>query len=219
MADFIVDLFANWIATIYNITSNYRNFISSEIMSPRLRNGNHLVIAWLSSIFVYMSRIARNTLVLLVLVLNIGCDQVSKEIIRHQLEYHEPVEVLGKFFTLIKIENTGAFLSWGETFSGPLRWIFMIAVPILVLALGLWYLFRKANLSNALTAGLCLIIGGGIGNIVDRVLYGSVTDFMLMDFGIFRTGIFNIADVSIMAGLILILYDALKSARTTTVES
>ena len=53
--------------------------------------------------------------------------------------------------------------------------------------------------------GLTFIVGGGLGNIIDRIHYGSVTDFLHMDFGIVRTGIFNLADVSIMIGAILIM--------------
>lgn len=158
-----------------------------------------------------MNRIARNVLILLILMANIGCDQVSKEIARARLDYHQPVEVLGAYFTLIKVENTGAFLSWGDTFSGPLRWIFMIILPIVILGAGSWVLFRQHQLDTLLTAGLCLVISGGLGNIVDRLLYGSVTDFMLLDFGLFRTGIFNLADVSIMIGMGLIIIDAFRT--------
>ena len=52
--------------------------------------------------------------------------------------------------------------------------------------------------------GLCFVIGGGVGNLLDRILYGSVTDFLYLKFGIFQTGIFNMADVSIMTGMFLI---------------
>ena len=54
--------------------------------------------------------------------------------------------------------------------------------------------------------GFCLIIGGGIANIYDRILYGSVTDFLFIDLGgIFKTGIFNIADLSVTTGMLLFL--------------
>ena len=54
-----------------------------------------------------------------------------------------------------------------------------------------------------MTIGLCSVAGGGIGNIFDRVMYGSVTDFLYVRVGIFQTGIFNFADVSITAGVLL----------------
>jgi signal peptidase II len=54
-------------------------------------------------------------------------------------------------------------------------------------------------------AGFCFIIGGGIGNLFDRIFRGSVTDFLYIKFGIFHTGIFNLADVSIMSGMFIVL--------------
>jgi signal peptidase II len=70
--------------------------------------------------------------------------------------------------------------------------------------LGLVYLFLKPVSGNMLI-GLCFVVGGGVGNLFDRILYGSVTDFLYLKFGIFQTGIFNMADVSIMAGMSIIL--------------
>jgi len=65
------------------------------------------------------------------------------------------------------------------------------------------YLFLKPVSKNMLV-GLCFVIGGWVGNLFDRVLYGSVTDFLFIKVGIFETGIFNLADVSIMTGMFLI---------------
>ena len=56
--------------------------------------------------------------------------------------------------------------------------------------------------------GICFVVGGGFGNIYDRLVYGSVTDFLQMNFVIVQTGIFNMADVSIMAGMFMILLEA-----------
>lgn len=61
--------------------------------------------------------------------------------------------------------------------------------------------------------GVCFLIGGGIGNIYDRIVYGSVTDFLHMDFVLFKTGIFNMADVSIMTGIGLLLLQTLLAKK------
>src|SRR6478735_302033 len=82
--------------------------------------------------------------------------------------------------------------------------IFLTLIPVVAMILGLVYLFLKPVSGNMLV-GLCFVIGGGVGNLFDRILYGSVTDFLYLRFGIFQTGIFNMADVSIMAGLFFIL--------------
>ncbi len=83
--------------------------------------------------------------------------------------------------------------------------IFLTLIPIIAMILGLVYLFLKP-VSNNMLVGLCFVIGGGVGNLFDRILYGSVTDFLYVKFGFFQTGIFNMADVSIMAGMSIILF-------------
>lgn len=140
---------------------------------------------------------------------NIGCDQVSKAMVREHLDKRERVKLAGDYFIMTRVENTGAFLSMGNSLSAPLRVILLSVVPALIMAYGLFFLFTKQALPWSTLLGLCFILGGGIGNLYDRVVYGSVTDFLHMDFVIFRTGIFNMADVSIMTGTCLILLRAL----------
>jgi signal peptidase II len=81
---------------------------------------------------------------------------------------------------------------------------------MIALGLAFLYLLTKRNLTNMAIIGTCFIIGGGIGNIYDRIVYGSVTDFLHIDFVIFQTAIFNMADVSIMTGVFMIVLDALR---------
>nr|WP_294941519.1 signal peptidase II [uncultured Mucilaginibacter sp.] len=150
----------------------------------------------------------RAVVILVILALNIGCDQVSKSIVRKKMSYDEPISFIHDHFTLIKIENTGAFLSVGDTLTNPYRFILLTLLPVLSLLAGVVFILIQKNFSRLILAGLICVIGGGIGNIYDRVAYGSVTDFMHIRFGIFQTGIFNVADVSIMIGIGLILLDA-----------
>jgi signal peptidase II len=139
---------------------------------------------------------------------NIGCDQFSKRMVRESVEYHEQIPLFKDYLTLTKVENTGAFLSVGHTLP-PLVKIFLLTVlPIVVLTLAVLYLLTKKGLSNLMILGICFIVGGGIGNIYDRVMHGSVTDFLHIDLVIFQTGIFNMADVSIMTGIFIVLLDS-----------
>jgi len=142
---------------------------------------------------------------ILAMASNIGCDQISKNIAREKLDYYEPIHLANDFLTLIKVENTGAFLSLGDSLPQPIKVILLTIVPLIVLVLACLYLLTRKDLTKMLVTGMCFIIGGGIGNIYDRVVYGSVTDFLHIDFGIFQTGIFNMADVSVMTGAIMIL--------------
>jgi signal peptidase II len=158
--------------------------------------------------------IIRTLLILLVIVINIGCDQFSKKMVKRSVLPYETIHVLNDHLTLTRVENSGAFLSAGDSMSKATKQIFLTLIPIVAMVLGLVYLFLKPVSGNMLI-GLCFIIGGGVGNLFDRILYGSVTDFLYVKFGIFQTGIFNMADVSIMAGLFIILLQVfMKRDRT-----
>ncbi|MFD0939819.1 signal peptidase II [Pedobacter boryungensis] len=152
----------------------------------------------------------RLILLLAIVALNIGCDQVSKSIVRQKIDYDENISIIKNHFILTKVENTGAFLSAGNNLPEAVRIILLSILPVLVLGYGLFYLLNKNNLSREMQIGLCFLIGGGIGNVYDRIVFGSVTDFLHIDFGIFRTGIFNLADVSIMIGIAILFIQSLK---------
>ena len=148
--------------------------------------------------------IIRIVLILLIITVNIGCDQFSKKIVKRSVLPYETIHVLNDHLTVTRVENSGAFLSAGDSMSKSSKQIFLTLIPVIAMVLGLVYLFLKPVSGNMLV-GLCFVIGGGVGNLFDRILYGSVTDFLYLKFGIFQTGIFNMADVSIMAGMSVIL--------------
>lgn len=150
-------------------------------------------------------RILRIIIIFLVMGVNVSCDQISKNIVRNQIGENEQISVFHPYFTLTKIENTGAFLSAGNTMPQPFRLIVLTILPLIVMVLVFIYILRKKSLPYGFVTGICFIVGGGIGNIYDRAVRGSVTDFMHIDFGFFQTGIFNMADLSIVAGGILVL--------------
>jgi signal peptidase II len=158
-------------------------------------------------------KLIRTIAIVIILASNIGCDQVSKSLVRERLDKRERVELAGDYFILTRVENTGAFLSMGNSLPAPLRITLLSVFPALIMVYGLYFLFTKRSLSWITILGLCFIIGGGIGNLYDRIVYGSVTDFLHMDFVVFRTGIFNMADVSIMIGTFLILLHSLLKHR------
>lgn len=151
--------------------------------------------------------IFRNLLMLIVVMCNVGCDQITKSIVRQRIDYNESFNIISNHITLTKVENAGAFLSLGESFPWPVKVILLSIIPVAVLLVGIYMLLTKTGLSKMFVAGLSFIIGGGIGNVYDRILYGSVTDFLHIDFGLFQTGIFNMADVSITIGAILVFIE------------
>jgi len=165
--------------------------------------------------FTVMNNTIRNISILMLVFMNTGCDQISKHAARQNIGYYETIDVIGKHLILTKIENSGAFLSTGDSLEGSVKFFFLSLLPLVVLCYGIYYLLSNKDLPRLLVSGMCFVIGGGFGNLYDRLRYGSVTDFLHIDLYAFKTGIFNFADVSIMAGMIMILIN-LYFKRTTT---
>lgn len=152
-----------------------------------------------------VNKFYRALLIIFILALNIGCDQVSKSIVRKDIPDNKVIGYLGNHFTLEKAENTGAFLSLGDTLGGPLRDILLVGLPLIAVLGALVWIIVNTKITRWTLLGIILIIGGGVGNLYDRIFHGSVTDFMHIDFGFAQTGVFNVADMSIMAGMFMIL--------------
>ncbi|WGD36135.1 signal peptidase II [Olleya sp. YS] len=158
---------------------------------------------------------SRNILILGLIVLNIILDQVSKFIVRADVIKHSTTEIFGDYFTLHNVENEGAFLGMGSDFSPTLRILLLIVLPIVVLLLVLRHIIKDKTMNTMTLVGFCCIIGGGIANLYDRIVYGSVTDFLHIDLGgIFRTGIFNLADVSVMVGMGCLIVGSFKKQKS-----
>ena len=161
-------------------------------------------------------RFLRTIIILLILALNIGCDQVSKSIVRNKMNYYTHIGFLHDHITLSKVENTGAFLSLGDSLSGPVRTIILNIFPLLAVLFGLYFILTRTNLNRYTLLGIILVVGGGFGNVYDRIAHGSVTDFMYINFVVFETGVFNVADVSIMAGMFIILIQYWRERKKET---
>ncbi|QDG52546.1 signal peptidase II [Persicimonas caeni] len=150
-------------------------------------------------------KLGKITIVLFVLLGSVGCDQVTKVAARQHLDGRGTLSYLGDTFRLTYAENHGAFLGMGSSLPEGMRTlIFTGLVAVFLLGLLVWVL-RTADISKMAVVAASLVIGGGIGNLIDRVAFnGGVTDFMNMGIGSLRTGIFNVADVWIMAGVVLL---------------
>ena len=161
-------------------------------------------------------RVMRIILIFSLLLVNISCDQISKQIVRKNISYNAHIEVVSKYLILTKVENKGAFLGFGDSIPRPFFLFLMILLPLIAIGYALYYLIRKDNLSKILLIGLSFAIGGGLGNILDRIIYGSVTDFLFFDFVLFHTGVVNMADISVTIGFFLIMYELYLSQRESS---
>lgn len=151
-------------------------------------------------------KLSRTTSIALLIIFNIAIDQTSKVLVRANVDSFSEASIIGDVFTLHNVENTGAFLGMGSDLTNPWRTILLLILPIIVLGLVVVHIIKDKSIDKMSLIGFCCIIGGGIANVYDRFAYGSVTDFLHLDFGgKLRTGIFNIADVSVTTGMIMIL--------------
>ena len=154
----------------------------------------------------------RNLCIISLVVLNIILDQLSKFWIRGNVAPYNDINIIADYFIITNVENSGAFLGLGSDFSPVIKSILLLALPVGVLVTVLVYVFKDTSIDKLSLIGYSSIIGGGIGNIYDRFLYGSVTDFLFIDLGgVFKTGIFNIADLSVTTGMILIIWASFKN--------
>ncbi len=152
-----------------------------------------------------------------VMVATVGCDQGTKQTAKRFLEPGRTISCMGDVFRLSYAENPGAFLGLGAGLPEAVRRAaFLVLEPLLLFGLSLYVLFNGKLNKHAIT-GSALIIGGGIGNLIDRLAnQGAVIDFMNIGAGQLRTGIFNVADVAIMAGALMLM--VVTDSKTNTVD-
>ena len=140
-------------------------------------------------------------------------DQASKLWLLHvyDLGRRGIVEVL-PLVNLVLAWNTGISYGWFPMDSAAGQWFLLAFKVFAVIALAIWMARSRTLLA---TIGLGLIIGGAIGNAIDRFLYGAVVDFVLLHIRIggklYNWYVFNIADVAIVAGVAVLLYDTLRN--------
>ena len=167
-----------------------------------------------------MTQAQRTILIVVVVVSCIGCDQAAKTIARQTLPANESVNLLGDVFHLQYSENHGAMLGIGSDLPPEIRsWLFIVFAGCALTAI-LAFVLTNGKLNIGGIFSLSLILGGGLSNLIDRVLRGGVVvDFMVVVLGSVRTAIFNLADLSILAGLLAFLLSSIprfsRSARVT----
>lgn len=156
----------------------------------------------------------RTAFIILTTVLTIAADQISKIIVRAQVEAGSHSEIIGEYFQLLNVENTGAFLGMGSDLNPTMKWILLLILPVVVLVFVLRYVFKDKSLDNWSLFAFASIVGGGIANVYDRFAYGSVTDFLYIKLtDTLRTGIFNLADLSVTTGMIILVFVSFKKKK------
>lgn len=161
----------------------------------------------------------RSVFIFILILVNIAIDQLSKFWVRANVAVNSETELVGQQFIMTNVENSGAFLGMGSDLNPTIKIIVLLILPVIVLGIVLRHILIDRTIDRWSLIGFCCIIGGGIANVFDRFLYGSVTDFLHIDLGgMFKTGIFNIADMSVTGGLIMIVISSVfyRKKETTT---
>lgn len=129
-------------------------------------------------------------------------DQVSKIIVLKYLNYGESIEIINNLFSLTLLKNTGGAFS---ILSGN---VFLLSVIGLVVLGGACFYIKKENITSKIESiSISLILGGLVGNLIDRIFRGGVIDFL--DFRIFGYSypVFNLADIFLVVGVVLYIYE------------
>jgi signal peptidase II len=147
----------------------------------------------------------------------IGCDQVTKDVALTHLKGQASQAYCGGTLRLEYAENPGAFLSIGAQLSSTTRLVVLIVGNGLLMAAIAAMLVLRWNMSAWHFLACALLLSGGIGNLIDRVRFGGlVVDFLNLGIGPLRTGIFNVADVAISLGAVLLVIARHKASPATT---
>jgi len=142
-----------------------------------------------------------------IIIAVVAIDQILKTIVKAGLDLNESIPVFGDFLTITLHMNTGAAFSIMQGFRAIL-----IIIPAIFILLIIAYITKKRKSGNRLLLfSLSLIAGGGIGNLIDRILFGRVTDFVSV--GTFP--VFNFADSCVVVGCILVVFYLLFIDRKT----
>lgn len=163
-------------------------------------------------------KLDKTKLLLFVLLVfgSVGCDRVTKDLAKTHLDGMGEFSYLNDTFRLVYVENPGAAMSLGADWNPNVKFWILSLLPMVVLGIVLGFVLKNINnLSLMHLTGLGLIIAGGAGNLLDRFFNNSlVPDFMNIGINSVRSGIFNVADISISVGIIitLIFYRSMERA-------
>jgi signal peptidase II len=153
-----------------------------------------------------MNKLKRILALVFILFTAVGCDRATKTMAQTHLSDAPPVTLANGVVRLQYAENPGAFMSFGAALPPAVQhWIFTVLVAVILSGLLIYALRTYHSLHPMALVAVALFLGGGIGNLIDRLINdGRVIDFMNIGIGGLRTGIFNVADMAVTAGVLLI---------------
>jgi signal peptidase II len=172
-----------------------------------------------------LDELIKKSRLLIISLLVILLDQLSKTVVVHNFQIGDSTPVLGNFFKLTYILNPGGV--FGSRLGSQ---NFYTIISILALIVTSWFFFKTGNRETWLRIGLCMVLGGAVGNLIDRVRFGEVVDFLDFDFfninvpplkvsffnfpgfQLDRWPVFNLADSFVLIGIVLIIVHLVRSS-------
>jgi len=152
---------------------------------------------------------SKRTLLLLALAV-LALDQWTKWLVERGLPAHSSREIIPGFLHLSHVRNSGVAFGMMATGGNHVATIVLVALGLIAVVFVSWYFVRTPAHETRLLAALALVLGGAIGNLVDRIASGAVTDFVGVYIGSYRWPDFNVADSAICVGIGLLLLDSLR---------
>jgi len=137
-------------------------------------------------------------------------DQLMKVLIKSKMFLHQEIKVIPNFFSLYYIENQGAAFSILQRQS-----FLLILISILCLVMIDRYISKEKDFSKLSICSLGIILGGIVGNLVDRILYQKVIDYISLTVGSYSFPVFNIADIGITIGILMLFIESIWKKKLT----
>jgi signal peptidase II len=167
-----------------------------------------------------MKRELQSGLLLLFTVPCIGCDQTAKAVAKTLLHASDRTEFLNGIVIFEYAENRGGFLSLGAGLPDGARFLLFGLIALAGVLILLAFSLKQQEAGVAQRIGLALALSGGVGNLIDRLInYGRVVDFVSIGMGSLRTGIFNVADLQVMAGAAILFVWSIRKKGATEADA
>ena len=152
----------------------------------------------------------RHIIPFVVMALVVPLDQITKFYISSSMSLHDSFPVIDGLFNITYVRNTGAAFGFLAKASPMIRCTFLIAVTVAVILLIIYYIWKIKAEEKLFVFPLSLILGGAVGNLIDRVHFGYVIDFLDFYIGSYHWPAFNVADSAISIGAIILIFEVLK---------
>ena len=143
-------------------------------------------------------------------------DRLTKMIVESRVGFMDTYRVIPGFFDIVRSQNRGVAFGIFNDSTSEWRTKLLIVASLVAVGMVTWMLWKAEKLDRYSLWGFALILGGAAGNVFDRIVYGQVTDFLLLYVGDFQWPTFNIADSAIVVGSGFLLMEVLRSKRQAT---